>query len=402
MQVYWKKDWTRILVLFLILRSVYSVLGVIISSNPNLQVNKTVVDSLLYHDYFSNHFVNVWARWDTDWYLRIAKFGYNATDGTIAFSPLFPYLTHLLASITVNYLASALIISNIFALVVLILFYELASTMGMDNKQAFFSVLSMAFFPSAFFLFSAYTESIFIALVLGTFLATHRRHWLLAGFLGGLATLARYQGVLLTPVLLWIFLVAHTETSVLEPFSQIRQVFCVFTTRQGRGRLFRAFKNSSWFGLLIPVLVYIFYSYYISHNFGSVAEALMEHWGISVVSPWVGFVQFLQRLFFTPRIAMDYIDLFLLFVAIGLLVANLYRLNPAFIIYSLFILVSLFMRGTVPHLLESFNRYLLAVFPIFLAVGYIKDFKTRLIIWSASFEIQFYLLYIFLIGGWVA
>ena len=56
-------------------------------------------------------------------------------------------------------------------------------------------------FPTAYFLHVGYTESLFLALVLGCFLAVRRDHWWLAGALGGLAALTRINGLVLVPAL---------------------------------------------------------------------------------------------------------------------------------------------------------------------------------------------------------
>ena len=56
-------------------------------------------------------------------------------------------------------------------------------------------------FPTAYFLHIGYTESLFLALVLGSFLAARTDRWWLAGILGGLAALTRINGLVLIPAL---------------------------------------------------------------------------------------------------------------------------------------------------------------------------------------------------------
>jgi hypothetical protein len=43
-----------------------------------------------------------WLRWDAAWYVRITAQGYNATDGSTNFHPLFPWLATLPATLGVN------------------------------------------------------------------------------------------------------------------------------------------------------------------------------------------------------------------------------------------------------------------------------------------------------------
>ena len=56
-------------------------------------------------------------------------------------------------------------------------------------------------FPTAYFLHIGYTEALFMALVLGSFLAARTERWWLAGLLGGLAALTRVNGLVLMPAL---------------------------------------------------------------------------------------------------------------------------------------------------------------------------------------------------------
>jgi 5-carboxymethyl-2-hydroxymuconate isomerase len=60
------------------------------------------------------------------------------------------------------------------------------------------------------------------------------------------------------------------------------------------------------------------------------------------------------------------------------------------------------MRGTPPHLLDSFNRYLLALFPVFLVLAKIRSRALRLGIWVVSFGMQIFLLLGFLDWRWIA
>ena len=127
-------------------------------------------------------------------------------DGTVSYLPLYPWLVGRLGSLTGDFLLSALIVSNFAALSLFILFYEVARAEGLNARQAGIAVLSLALFPTAFFLIAAYTDALFLALALGAWLSARRKRWFLASLLSGLATLTRLQGALLTPVLglLWL------------------------------------------------------------------------------------------------------------------------------------------------------------------------------------------------------
>jgi hypothetical protein len=378
----------------LFFRLLYSLLGVLEASGPDPEPLSTgpvfaAADSLLHLDRFSHLLVNVWERWDTGWYLKIAAFGYSPQDGTLAYMPLYPWLVGGLGALTGNYLVSALLISNLAALAVFILLYEVARAEGLTGEQPAFAVIFLGFFPSAFFLFAAYTDSLFLAFALGTWLAARRGKWLLAGLLGGLATLTRLQGALLTPVLVLLWL---NETAGI----------CLLKPSTWRSSL-AALRAPSWLATLLPVLA--FASWILSMRMtgpGSVPAILAEHWGIRTVAPWTGFGLFLQRLVGGQRVFIDYVDLSLLVIMLVLLVVGLFHLDPVLSLYNFLTLSLFFMRGTPPHLLDSFNRYLLALFPAFLVLAKVRSRPLRLVVWMVSFVLQTFLLLGFLDWRWIA
>ena len=60
---------------------------------------------------------------------------------------------------------------------------------------------SLFIFPTSYFLHIDYSESLFLALVLASFIAARRERWLWAGIFGAFAALARPNGILLLPAL---------------------------------------------------------------------------------------------------------------------------------------------------------------------------------------------------------
>ncbi len=72
----------------------------------------------------------IWNRWDSINYQKLAEFGYNARDEMrprLVFYPLYPWAVRLFAFITHDYLISAFIVSTIASLATAILFYRLVS-----------------------------------------------------------------------------------------------------------------------------------------------------------------------------------------------------------------------------------------------------------------------------------
>ncbi|OGO32762.1 MAG: hypothetical protein A2Z03_10640 [Chloroflexi bacterium RBG_16_56_8] len=62
----------------------------------------------------------------------------------------------------------------------------------------------------------------------------------------------------------------------------------------------------------------------------------------------------------------------------------------------------LLMRGTPPHLLDSFSRYFLALSPVFLLLGRIGHRWGLISLWIVSFALQIILTWGFLQWKWVA
>lgn len=144
----------------------------------------------------------VWERFDGLWFLRIAAEGYRSADGSAAFFPLYPLLTRLVSfAIGGHPFAASLIVSNAsFAGALCVLYLLTASELS--DGVARTTVLFLAVFPTSFFFFAPYSESLFLLLAVTAFWGARSRRWALAGIAGALAALTRNVGVVLAPALL--------------------------------------------------------------------------------------------------------------------------------------------------------------------------------------------------------
>jgi Gpi18-like mannosyltransferase len=96
-----------------------------------------------------------------------------------------------------NTLFAGIIISNLAFIGTLIALYHYTIAEVGDQKVARRTVIYLLSAPTAFFFLSAYTESLFLFLSILSLLALKRERWVLAGIMGGLASLTRLPGVLL-------------------------------------------------------------------------------------------------------------------------------------------------------------------------------------------------------------
>jgi hypothetical protein len=145
---------------------------------------------------------DVWARWDSVWFLRIAEHGYSAASGAAsAFYPLYPGAVAVLGrALFGHYVLAGILISLAAALVSFLLLHRIAEErLGADGARR--AVLYLAFFPFALFLQAVYSESLYLLLTLAAFMLAERRRFLAAGAVTGLALLARPTGVALLPAL---------------------------------------------------------------------------------------------------------------------------------------------------------------------------------------------------------
>ena len=145
---------------------------------------------------------DVWARWDSVWFLRIAEEGYGSVErAAAAFYPGYPAAVGLLGRLFGgHYVTAGIVVSLAAALGAYVLLYRLAEgRLGAEGARR--AVLYLALFPMAFFLQAVYSEALFLLFTLAAFLAAERGRFLGAGVLTGLALLTRPAGFALLPAL---------------------------------------------------------------------------------------------------------------------------------------------------------------------------------------------------------
>ncbi len=136
--------------------------------------------------------------WDGSFYLDISHVGYGAmSHAALRFFPLYPLLGRALAPFTGGHTVALVLIANVGALGAGVLVRRLVLAEKGDLALADRAVWITNLFPASFVLVFAYSEAIFLVLVLGTFLCARRDRFALAGACAILAALTRPVGVLL-------------------------------------------------------------------------------------------------------------------------------------------------------------------------------------------------------------
>jgi Gpi18-like mannosyltransferase len=203
---------TRALALFLAVRVVLSVWAVVVltakpvPTEPDAVLRPYLGEPALTTGW-AGWLLGPWQRFDTMRYLRIAREGYAAEEDSV-FPPIYPLTMWAAGSLPGDWLTpvekrllAGITVSNLAFIGLLLLLYREASR-HLDAAAVNRALLYIAIFPTGFFWLAAYTESLFMLLVVGTFwLGRHGRFWL-AGLLGFLAALTRLTGwVLVIPLL---------------------------------------------------------------------------------------------------------------------------------------------------------------------------------------------------------
>jgi Gpi18-like mannosyltransferase len=146
---------------------------------------------------------------DAWFYRQIAINGYEprSPDGkpknTWAFFPLYPLLVRALGGGDgATFSTVAMLTSNVALLAALFAVAAAGRALGASDDDVERATWYMALFPTSYFFSLPMTESLFLLLSAGTFLAAARQRWLAAGLLGALTSATRVIGICLLPALL--------------------------------------------------------------------------------------------------------------------------------------------------------------------------------------------------------
>jgi hypothetical protein len=140
--------------------------------------------------------------WDGGWFLRVAggyPSGYTyGTDGTLqgnelAFFPLYPMLIRGLSTIGLSPGTAAITVSWAASIAAAVALHLLGTSLY-SRRAGWALVAICCSAPMSVVLSMAYSESLFLALVAGMFVAAHRQVWWVAGLLGLGAALTRPTG----------------------------------------------------------------------------------------------------------------------------------------------------------------------------------------------------------------
>jgi hypothetical protein len=277
-----------------------------------------------------------WERFDTLWFLRIAKQGYDWPMAVI-FYPLYP-LAIRLASGLMPALVAALLVSTVAAFFFFWGLLRLAR--GLSEVGKFRMLVLVCVWPTSFILFAGYAESLTLALVVWAVIFGREARWEAATVCGLLAGTARPSGVLVC----------------------IPLVVMALRSRQARSLVVA----------LTPLGLLSYWSWLRWSGRVSVVETYRVYQGMTMVPPWRGLAEALRLIVSDHDVLMAIKLCLVIAVAVVSLrgqgrmqIQTQVRIEDK--AFALAVILQMLMYTGRPLLGAA--RYLLMVYPAFLVWG---------------------------------
>lgn len=306
--------------------------------------------------------LEIWNRWDAPHYLDIARDGYVTTGVAsrwLVFYPLYPWLVRAFGVLTGgDQLVAAFLVSALASVAAALLLHRLAR-LDFEETIARGAVWFLLIFPTSYFLHIGYTESLFVALAVGCFLAARRDRWLLAGVLGALAAFTRVNGSILLPCL------------AVEALQQWR------ATRRFEARWL-------WSALVACGLgAYLVLNKYVAGDFFAFQKIVGKYWQKELTPPWVGIGGVVDAVSGrAPSEAAMIGTQEFLFIALGL-VATVWcwkNLRPS---YGVWMTLNWLLWTSTSFVLSS-PRYTVILFPVYFMFARLAAARP---VWNAAITV---------------
>lgn len=300
--------------------------------------------------------LELWAQWDSEHYLKIAIQGYSYEPGTfsnIPFFPLYPALIAIVMTVigstdTQTAAIVGFVIANI-ALFVALTYLTALVTRDMGLSTARRTVVYVLLFPTTLFLSAVYAESLFLATGAATLYHARRGEWYRAGLAGGLAALTRPYGFLL-----------------------IVPIAVELWRQRARPRF--------WPSIALVPLGLATYMAYLWAKFGDpfLYFKANEVWGRGFHLPWETFLAYLRG----PLVGFDWpyswLDLISMVAMVAVLIVGWWLVPRSYWAYAAVGVVFALSSGIAWF---SASRHALALFPIIIILAAIGR-RSRVFNWA--------------------
>ena len=338
--------------------------------------------------------------WDGFWYTLIAERGYEVHPATAAFWPLYPEMLAFLHTFT-NWSVPTIgiIISNVTFVAALLLLYRLI-VLDHDETIARRAIWLLVLFPTAFYFSAVYTESLFLLLTVGAIYFARTEHWGWGTLFGALAALTRNTGVLvLLPM--GILLVRSHGWDPRRWWRIAAQLALVALAPL----LFLWHLDQVWGDPLLTIHVQDQWARYRAMPWSTIAAAFHQldlTWLDQLFThpTW----QMLTSAYLRWRFAESQTyDLVVTLIFIPIMIYTLIKVRPAYSLYAALVFVLPMLSPSHVHPLMSIPRFVIVLFPFFIALATLLRNRVLYGVVLALFLIQFAALLIqFSTWFWVA
>ncbi|MBI2086314.1 hypothetical protein HYT74_03165 [Candidatus Daviesbacteria bacterium] len=308
------------------------------------------------------------ANWDGGHFLGIARTGYSQ-NFQYAFFPLYPLTIKALTYITGNFVLSAILISIVSSFLGLNILYKLV-VLDFDKKLAEKVIITLLFFPTSFFLLTAYSEGLFFLLSISAFYFLRQNKLFWAIVAAALASATRLVGL------------AVVAGLFIEIWSS------------------RGINCKNWYLIFAP-LGFVIYCVFLYLQTGDPFYFLTaeNHWQRTLSTPVVGFWEALKNIAGGNLTQINiFFDLISAIFGVGFAIRAFRFLPSSFAIYSL---LSVGIPLFTPTL-SSMPRFLLPIFPIFILMALIKNQYIQLLYQMLGVSLLAIFVSFFISGYWVS
>lgn len=331
----------------------------------------------------NSHFpqiINPWLNYDGANYLNIAQFGYTSAD-LLVYMPLYPLfvritsLNGLLSPVLVG-----LFLSFLFSICAIFSFYFLAKK---DNGEsvAFKSLIIFLIFPTSFFMFSFYAESLFLMITILFFWALGKEKYLQATIFVMSALVTKIFGLaLLLPLIYCLYKVFKKKryalwTVTIAPLGLLTYLYFVYLKFNNPLLVFLGQSLSRYgrhLGILSPIVV-------------------LQETALKVIKGPTGY----DNIFVYPVIILEAATIIFIFL---MLVITYKKIRLEYWLYCLGVALIIMFSGG----LSSDLRYALVLFPFFIYLA--KNLsKHYFLIWCfVSLVLLVFSCSLFLRNYWIA
>jgi len=356
-RAYWQENksvWIHILILFLVTRITLSVIGAFsLTYIPEVGYQNWKDDTIR----LEHPFLELWAQWDSKWYLSIAEHGYAdvapyspARESTIAFFPLYPAIVSVVQFVVNDPLIASLLVSNIFLLLSAFLFYKLVR-LDYDEAAAKRSLWYLFLFPSAYIFSAVYPESLLLFLWLASVLYARKGIWWAAGIAGFLAAFVKPQGFFIAVPLCLIYAFQGTKPGDWWPLAW-KKIRALAAIRIDRNVIFTVIPCAG-------LAVWGYGNYLITGDFMAYLHVQQGYWHHQFTVP---FVTLYQNIFLGPDAMWNSL---VAIAALAILIVGYRKIPFSYWIFAFAIVLFNPATGTV----TSSWRYLASVFPLMIVLA---------------------------------